>query len=123
MSSNAESNMLMYLELKPEEETKLKSVDGDVWSVLLDKGIDSRALWTSQSGSRGRIIQLCITDNGPKVLFELSESELDNIEGSEIVARLKKEKGLPMSDYEPLLKIRFYGDALGSGTIPVAQLL
>jgi hypothetical protein len=90
MTDEAGRTMLMYAALKPEEESTLKSIDGDVWRTLLDNGINERAIWTTQSATEGRTIKLCIArESQTKTLFELPEEKVADLSKKEILSRLR----------------------------------
>lgn len=90
MSDEAELNMLMYKDLKPDEESKLKSLDGDVSTTLVVNGIKNRAMWTSQSETEGRSIRLCIVGKSQiEILFEVTEEELASLSAVDILSHLR----------------------------------
>lgn len=92
MTNEAEALILLYEGLNPKEASKLKSIDGEVWKVLLNKGITKRAVWRYQPGTSERSIQLCLfEDSQLQTLFELHDEEVASLSGSDIVGRLRKE--------------------------------
>jgi hypothetical protein len=90
MSDEAEVMMLVYVDLKPEEEAKLKSVDEDVWNTLKDNGIRERAVWDGHSAGVVRSVRLAVPAKPkPCVLLSLAEEEVAKLSAKEVVARLR----------------------------------
>ena len=94
MSKEAEVSMMLYKELHPQEENKLKRIENDVINLMLDKGDRRRPMWTSRSITDGRFLQLVVLETSqPKVLFELPEDQLANLSESDIVSQIKNKIG------------------------------
>ena len=90
MTEEAEVSILLYSELRPWEENKLKSIENDVFQALLNSGIKKRSIWKSNSNKGYRFVQLIYTEeNNTSILCELSEDELNNFSSSDIINRLK----------------------------------
>ena len=94
MSGDAEVNMALYMDLRPQEERTLKGIEDDVIRLMDDNGITVRPFWTSRTDADGRFVQLCVVGSPqPKVLFELAEGEFVSLSRGELVSRLQQSMG------------------------------
>ncbi len=90
MSDDAEVTMILYADLLPEEENVLKRMEEDIVSVLLENSLSARPIWTGRTQTSGRIVELALAASPtPRVLLELSSSELAAISLGVLLSRLK----------------------------------
>jgi hypothetical protein len=91
MLDNEQAIMALYIDLLPEEENTLKAIEDNALRVLYDHGVFARPVWTSRTGTNGRIIMLCLpAGSQPTVVFELPSSELATLSHDELSSRLNK---------------------------------
>jgi hypothetical protein len=91
MSDDAEVTMMLYTDLRPNEESVLKSRESAVFQALLAKSITARPIWTSSAKSGSRTVKLVLPDQPePRVLLVLTPEEAVTLSKDELVSRLNR---------------------------------
>ncbi len=91
MHEVAEVTMALYSGLYLREEVKLKTIEADVINLMLEHGDSRRPFWVSRANTEGRFLQLQVKGaQNPETLLELPEEELENLSGTDLLLRLRK---------------------------------
>jgi hypothetical protein len=87
-ADRGEATMSMFLDagLLPDEQKKVRQIDGDVFAVLAEAGMNERAFWTSSvCGDRRTVVFITKT----RTFLEVDAEKFSGMKNSEILRRLK----------------------------------
>jgi len=95
MTDHAEVAMALYSDLTEDEEKILKGFESDVVGILPKNTVNARLIWTSRTDDNHRVVECLIANpqskesKKPRLLLELSSSELATISRHELRSRLE----------------------------------
>ncbi len=91
MSAHHKITQIIYSrEIRPEEETRLKSMEHAIIKTLSDHSIPPRPMWTTNSRSGPRSLQLYAFIKGaPQALVEIPADQIDSLSEEKLISQIK----------------------------------